>query len=144
MAAWRFQWLIRPNGEIPFRDWYDGQDEEIQTIFITTARRLQATWDGMKPQKARTAFRPLTKRHKHPGFGQICYDTDTSGDRRKQRRRVRIPTLTRPDERKAILIVGALKTSLMTYEPPNAFDDALAWVLDLEAGRGSCDDQDLW
>lgn len=132
MALWRFRDYCTTEDRFLIREWYAVQDGAVKAAFDMTLRLLsnQREWKG------RREFKVLDG--PHSGLSELRFNLDVYNPttRRQSKRRFRPVGLWRPEVREFILFLGCEKSGRMSI-PPNAFDLALKYLAEFNAGKGT-------
>jgi hypothetical protein len=128
MRIWQVFDYFPEGGACPIRDWYDAQIAEVRAAFDATIGEL-ATLDDWEDEVP--AFEKLERRPEHGGLCWIRFEV-TQGRQKFQYRAV---GRWRKEAREFIFLVGLRKNGRPTI-PPNALDDAVRLLRQLEQGRG--------
>ncbi|MGH9327690.1 MAG: hypothetical protein ACRD2B_13555 [Terriglobia bacterium] len=125
MPLWTFKVYCLEGGACPIRDWYIMQEIEVQAAFDATLITLAATedWEDTKHFKA--------LRREHEGLGEIRFALEKPFIRRFRPVGIWPPVI----DREFIFLLGCEK-SRGVYDPDGAFDLALHYKHQLEAGIG--------
>ena len=133
MSLWTFSAYHLEGGTCPIRDWYANQDARVQAAFDATLAVLSATEDWENADEFGVLKRD------HAGLGEIRFYLEDRTGRRGARppiRRFRPVGIWPPiSEGTFILLLGCEKFRGVLC-PENAFDLALRYKRDLEAGIG--------
>ena len=125
MALWRILAYHTGDFACPIQDWYALQNEEVQAAFDATLIILRATVDWPDTK----AFKGLTKKHR--GLGEIRFRLDGPPIRRFRPVGIWPPLVAR----EFVMLLGCEKR-MGAYTPKNAFDLALEYKRQFEAGIG--------
>jgi hypothetical protein len=128
MAFWRFMAYVTDDSTDPMKKWYDSQDAEVRVAFDATLFTLAATEDWT--HRRVKSFKILTGAH-----SGLCELRFTVEPQPRKKRRFRPLGVWRKDSRDFILLGGSEKSGRILI-PPNAFDLALLYKAEFEAGKG--------
>lgn len=126
MSAWQLLDYVTAVGENPFRRWYEEQDAEVQATLDAVVMHLRGVDDWIKPRLK--AFRELKR--EHAGLGEIRFWP--YGPLRK----FRVAGIYKGASYEFIFLTGCEK-QMGHYIPVDAFDLALAYKDDFNAGKGT-------
>lgn len=129
MDPWRIWDYVTAQGRNLLQDWYGVQDEGVQAAFDNVVLLARATDDWVEPPQ--WWFSELTK--KHVGLSEFRFTVKG----RMFERKFRPAGIFRRTEREFIFILGCeKKMGGLVYVPDRAFDTALKYKSDFEAGVG--------
>lgn len=135
MPIWRFYDYF-PEGEgCPIRAWLDAQETEIRARFDATVAELGRTEDWSDPDLLSFG---VFKRPEHAGLSQVKFYVI----RENKKRHHRAVGRWRPEAFEFIFINGFQKNG-RTPIPPNALDEAVRLLGELNDGRGEIHEHDL-
>ncbi len=129
MPRWTIKAYQLASGVCPIKDWYRGQDAEVQAAFDATLTTLAATSDWLDTWQ----FKVLTRRH--IGLGEIRFKLEGPPIRRFRPVGVWPPLV----QREFIMLLGCEKRGNI-YIPDDAFAVALDYRRRLEANEGEVHD----
>jgi hypothetical protein len=116
---------LTADGRNPILEWYADQDSEVQAALDFTMHQLKVTDDWTEPPCKQ--FSVLER--KHAGLSELRFWTGN--------RKFRVAGLYRPNRRDFIMLVGCEKWLRgIFYKPTGAFDLAMKYKQDFEAGKG--------
>ena len=133
MSQWRLWDYVTEDGRNLLLEWYAEQDESVQARLDHVVLLAKAEDDWIEPEKR--WFSELTK--KHAGLSEFRFTVEG----RFVDRKFRPVGLFRPHTREFIFILGCeKKLGGLIYVPDKAFDTAMKYKADLEAGHGGIDE----
>jgi hypothetical protein len=126
MAFWEFRDYVTDDQRSPLLEWYGMLDGDIQAAFDLLLKNLAETedWDEVKPKRRK--YKELTREHN--GLCELFLNVDG--------RSFRPLGILHRDIRVFILLGGCEKLGQDSTEPEGAFDSALRFKRQLDAGRG--------
>lgn len=139
MAYWRFLDYVSDEPMNHVQAWIDAQDEKVMAELQSAIDTLGAieNWDDPDLEE----FSVFTEKPQHLGLAQLRFFVvqKQEGTGRQIKRNFRVIGLWRQEQREFVFLTGFEKSGRITI-PANAFKLALDLRIQLEEGRGHCDD----
>lgn len=135
MPIWRFFDYFPDGGGCPIRTWQDTLDVEGRARFDATVLELSRTEDWNDPELLSFG---VFKRPEHTGLSQVKFYVI----RQNKKRHHRAVGRWRSEAHEFIFINGFQKNGRMPF-PPNALDEAVRLLRELNEGRGEIHEHDL-